>query len=448
MLEEDIDIRNRIIALYCSNNTSNFELAEVLESSMGIDLSDMREEAYSLRSGQFYTVAEAIKARNIQINNAYWFSGKLDLRNRKREKITSYPALLLYMFAQEATNASLSGNAFRVFPEELRQFKKLIFLDLSHNAITEIPEWIDELADLETIYLRYNRIETLPESLFRLPKLKYLHIDGNPLELPDEGWGRLANSLRELSISDIPAFRLPSDLRFCKNLKWLNINGMGLEELPAWLANLPLTHLSAQNNRLTELPKMPYQWRLEYLDIAHNNLAILEDRRIFDAIEQSLAAHEQFSTTYFPFLEDKNEAFWLKNDFTYPEFRGLKYLFIDNNQIRYLPKWLANCEMLDYFSANYNPLKMGTLAYLGIGIRSYTSLYLRHCGLKTIPVELFRLWGRKFYCRVLMHLQGNPIEYLPELPTDISPSESNIHVYLYGTHLNKIQMPKGYRVLE
>lgn len=81
----------------------------------------------------------------------------------------------------------LKGEKLTSFPEELKKFTSLKYLDLTKNKIGTIPDWISELHELECLILNKNQIDSLPPSLFLLTNLKVLQLGSNNIKvIPDE----------------------------------------------------------------------------------------------------------------------------------------------------------------------------------------------------------------------------------------------------------------------
>jgi Leucine-rich repeat (LRR) protein len=80
----------------------------------------------------------------------------------------------------------LSKKKLTEFPEEIRQFKNLQYLDLGKNKLTAIPNWISELPYLQALILSHNDIDSLNPQIGMLKHLKWLTMNRDPLNaIPD-----------------------------------------------------------------------------------------------------------------------------------------------------------------------------------------------------------------------------------------------------------------------
>lgn len=68
-----------------------------------------------------------------------------------------------------------------VFPDFIRQWKKLTALYMPNCGLEAIPEWIAELTSLISVLLKNNRLTDIPSSLAQLEHLHVLELGENPL---------------------------------------------------------------------------------------------------------------------------------------------------------------------------------------------------------------------------------------------------------------------------
>jgi hypothetical protein len=66
-------------------------------------------------------------------------------------------------------------------PKEIGEVKTLKYLNLSGNNITDLPEELGDLDGLETFYVYDNQLSSLPDSIGRLKNLKVLDIHSNQI---------------------------------------------------------------------------------------------------------------------------------------------------------------------------------------------------------------------------------------------------------------------------
>jgi len=92
---------------------------------------------------------------------------------------------------------SETKNTIKEIPNEIRNLKKLVRLNLDNNKIEEIKEDLCELLNLTYLDLTGNKITHLPSKVANLPKLESLLLEGNPFDsLPPEIVARGVDSIR------------------------------------------------------------------------------------------------------------------------------------------------------------------------------------------------------------------------------------------------------------
>ncbi len=130
---------------------------------------------------------------------------------------------------QEVTALDLGGFPDAVLFPELKRYTQLKKLELWENGLTEIPAELFELTSLEELRI-IDPIRHLPEEFVQLKQLKKLCIEGEIVEIPD-------------------AFKAMEQLQSLE----LDLNN--LEEIPAFLAELPqLKLLSLSYNTALRIP--------------------------------------------------------------------------------------------------------------------------------------------------------------------------------------------------
>lgn len=112
----------------------------------------------------------------------------------------------------------LTKHKLTEFPEELRQFKNLQYLDLSKNKIKTVPIWIGELTSLQKLVLSKNDIDSLPPAIGKLVNLKFFIMNRDPLALLPNEIGSLTQ-LRYIDMWGDNIGYFPSELSKLTNLK-------------------------------------------------------------------------------------------------------------------------------------------------------------------------------------------------------------------------------------
>lgn len=207
---------------------------------------------------------------------------------------------------QRLTSLNLSNNQLKMGDiEMLAEIERLTDLKLANNNLEGLllPA-IGQLGNLETLDLHGNHINALPETLSELKSLKNLNVTENKLTaLPFEylhnlplielnasrnklsgtlmgpevdGFGNLQvlnvayNSLDSLSSGE--SFDFPS-------LQMLLVDANRLNFLPSLSSCRSLLRISAEENKITELPDGFLDLEnLKYVDLTANDLRALEER--------------------------------------------------------------------------------------------------------------------------------------------------------------------------
>ena len=142
----------------------------------------------------------------------------------------------------------VSSTSNDAFPIELLDAYNLQVLSV--NSQGELPEEMGTFQNLTTLVLT-GKMTKLPESIGELEHLKAVSLE----------------YCKDMDINQ--AFTV---LANCENLEYLNINNMGLTEIPASIGDMKkLKHLRIGNNSLTTLPESIYTLpALSHLRISKN----------------------------------------------------------------------------------------------------------------------------------------------------------------------------------
>ncbi|KAM9463658.1 volume-regulated anion channel subunit LRRC8A-like isoform 2-T5 [Salvelinus alpinus] len=141
--------------------------------------------------------------------------------------------------------------------EEIISFQhlhRLVCLKLWYNQIAYIPIQIGTLNNMERLYLNRNKIDKIPSQLFYCRKLRFLDLSHNNLTYIPADVGYLQN-LQYLVVTANRIETLPNELFQCKKLRTLNLGNNCLTSLPSRFGELTaLTQLELRGNRLDCLP--------------------------------------------------------------------------------------------------------------------------------------------------------------------------------------------------
>ncbi|XP_041914349.1 volume-regulated anion channel subunit LRRC8A-like [Alosa alosa] len=160
--------------------------------------------------------------------------------------------------------------------EEIISFQhlhRLTCLKLWYNQIAYIPIQIGTLTSLERLYLNRNKIEKIPSQLFFCRKLRYLDLSHNNLTSIHPDIGFLQN-LQSLAVTANRIEVLPPELFQCRKLRTLHLGNNCLTTLPSRFGELTsLTLLELRGNRLEGLPVELSECRL----LKRSGLVVEED---------------------------------------------------------------------------------------------------------------------------------------------------------------------------
>lgn len=139
------------------------------------------------------------------------------------DEITSMDSAL--MNPDKVIKLVLRKKHLKKFPEDIRKFKNLQYLDLSKNNIKELPEWIGELSQLQFLACSKTGLEHVPREIGQLKNLRWINLNQNELVLLPPQFG----DMEKLEIADLWSNNLsefPATLEKLKNLKVLDLRNI------------------------------------------------------------------------------------------------------------------------------------------------------------------------------------------------------------------------------
>lgn len=240
--------------LLFSEDESNFDLAMTL--AKGLDIASWQVYIDLNKSAEFlnqqWRIPHDIRTCLREVRQR-----QFTLPNRNLHHLPPYLEVLETLIQ----TANLANNKFTAVPHVLGAFRQLQTLDLSHNTISELDEMLWNLSALQTLKLNGNAVYKIPTSVQRAQRLESLQIVGKyyaelPATLPivsnlrHLAWGQLGQNPRPAPYNGIP-----SVIWSCASLRWLELYGDSIAELPPSVGKLSnLTHLSLQNVAISALP--------------------------------------------------------------------------------------------------------------------------------------------------------------------------------------------------
>ncbi|UII25842.1 TonB family protein [Fulvivirga maritima] len=171
----------------------------------------------------------------------------LNLNTSSQEYISVDQALF---HNPNARRLSLTNKGLNNLSEKIKEFEKLVFLDLEGNNLTNLPDEIVHLDKLEELYVPNNKLNSLPNQFDLLSSLKVI--------------GLAYNNLSQFPIS----------LTQLSKLEALDLSGNNITYIPPEIINLKkLKILVLNRNNITELPEEIYSLKhLEKVFLADNEL--------------------------------------------------------------------------------------------------------------------------------------------------------------------------------
>lgn len=120
----------------------------------------------------------------------------------------------------------LKHKGYEMFPEEIRKYSSLRYLDLSGNKINILPVWLKELKSLEYLKLSGNDFTRIDSSLVKLD-LKYLDFGNNELDTIPDYIGEF-NNLEYLILWSNNLVYFSDQLGKLSEMKKLDLRGMSI----------------------------------------------------------------------------------------------------------------------------------------------------------------------------------------------------------------------------
>jgi len=198
MTPEQVEMRQKIVALIETGEKANIELAQLLCTGQGLPFQKLFRDAW----GELLLACEcpiSVKelAYLMQVS-CLSFTVLGNALPKGLERLRNLRSLYVYGKLTE-------------MPEAIMRLTNLVVLSLDSCGLTELPAWVGELVELREICCNNNLLTELPESLGKLNKLQYLYCSKNRLKA------------------------LPESLAQLTKLRILHCKNNLLAELPAWI---------------------------------------------------------------------------------------------------------------------------------------------------------------------------------------------------------------------
>ncbi|XP_017260638.1 chondroadherin [Kryptolebias marmoratus] len=236
--------------------------------------------------------------------------------------------------SEEARLVSLQRNNLGSVPTAaFSDSKKLVSLHMQDSQLQEIEsQAFKGLKQLAYLYLSNNRISSIKPGAFDdLTHLTYLYLDGNQISKLAKGiFSPMINLFfLQLNANKLQELR-PGTFTGARDLRWLHMSGNKLSTLhPGSLdevENLALLHLS--DNKLSAYPSA-----------AMSKLRVLEELRLGGNAMRTVPdnAFQSFGR-YLEKLHLDSMGLEKLSDGAFNGVRGVRFLQLDNNNLKSLPK--------------------------------------------------------------------------------------------------------------
>ncbi|XP_051874428.1 leucine-rich repeat and IQ domain-containing protein 4-like isoform X2 [Pristis pectinata] len=273
----------------------------------------------------------------------------------------------------------LSGNNLTTLPCEIRNLTQLQQLHLKNNKLHGLPPGFCQLPKLEVLNLRQNLLNCLPDDIGSLKNLKHLYLSHNQLTTIPESLGKCCS----MCALDISGNRLHSNLKaFPASLTELAVSENQLHIFPTaicnladslqllYLKNTQLKKLSCCFSNLTEIRLLDLsQNPLRYFpkqicDLAQMEMLSLDDSKLKENLKELYIENNEieFLPSTIGLLQnltvlDCHENRLLKIPDSISDIHGLQKLLLNCNRISLLPENLDHLQNLEILSLERNPLE-------------------------------------------------------------------------------------------
>ncbi|XP_017777062.1 PREDICTED: leucine-rich alpha-2-glycoprotein-like [Nicrophorus vespilloides] len=226
--------------------------------------------------------------------------------------------------------------------EFLKRIPNLKHLDLSHNHLKKLDAKVFQAAtSLHHLDLSFNKLSTLQDGLFKPVKT---------LQFLDLSYNNVGSYLMNLKDLHDPKLGITKDL---PNLK---LNRLNITDLPTdFFTNSSLIYLSLDDNRLKEIPKLPYT--IQYLDLSGNLFTTLNVKHL------NYHKLKKLRLTRLPLLE-KIEKYAFYN------LQDLEFLYIEN-----CPRLMDFNDMAFGALVDHEGLKLKSISLAGNALNRLNTTY-------------------------------------------------------------------------
>lgn len=265
---------------------------------------------------------------------------------------------ILFCFATSCTFFSCATRERLVTPIPGDQ----ALVQLERCEIQEIN--IPEDNRIERLHLTYCKLTRIPSEIRRCKHLNALNLEGNQIRhIPR--WIMELDSLEEISLNFNQLRLNRSDIRHLSKVKQIIIAGNNIERLPKNVGRLHCESMNLGKNKLRSLPKSFAQLKnLKSLIFYENNFKEIPD--VLEGFKE--LKHLDFYKNYIKEIPDfvgdmdgLQQLFLSYNQIevipdTLRNLKRLKYFYIHHNELHFLPEWISEMDSIERFGVGFNHL--------------------------------------------------------------------------------------------
>ena len=238
----------------------------------------------------------------------------------------------------------------------------LTVFELSRTPIQCLA--IPEDNNVEVLSLTYCGLDRIPSDIKHCKRLRRLNLEGNQIRhIPR--WLSSLDSLEEINLNFNQLKLSRRDIRRLSKIEDVLLVGNGIKSLPKNIGCLRCESLNLAKNQLSTLPK-------SFADIQQIRYLIFYENE-FEAIPEVLAGFKDLK--HLDFYKNKiktipdfvgnmdnlQQLFLSFNNIeeipdTMRNLKRLKYFYIHHNELHFLPEWITEMDSIERFGVGYNHL--------------------------------------------------------------------------------------------
>lgn len=298
--------------------------------------------------------------------------------------------------ADTLTELTIQSSALSVFPESIRNFRKLKSLTLRrcHSvSLEKLFEQIKDLPLLEELHIVFSEKAKLPENIGLLTRVKTLNLNGNKLNVLPENMAKMS-SLQSINLHNNPYLDFDASVEVLskiKSLKSIKASGCKLSTIGDGIGKLTqIESLDLNLNSIKTLPNaIDGMSNLKHINLSKNNQ--LNSIQLFSSISK-LPKLEKIEITDCALKEISPAIGSLTQ---------IKVLDASNNPLEKIPNEIGNLTSLEELYLGTHTLTTTKIPLNSIptSIGQCTQLKkidLRFCSIAEFPASMSQLTNLQY----------------------------------------------------